>query len=490
MHQDRAEQGRDAIRTAFARPRAARSETASAEAVNALTRRALVGSLPAAAPWILRAQPTRRPNVLFLFTDDQRADTIHALGNPVIRTPNLDRLARSAFVFRNCYVQGSNVAAVCLPSRNMLLSGRSYFRFSKYASGDDPNLPDALRAAGYETYHHGKRGNVALLIEKKFEHSRYTDDQAERTSGEPGREIVDAAIEFLRRRSRERPFFMYLAFGNPHDPRVAAPRYLGLYRREQIPLPRNFMPLHPFDNGEMTVRDELLASWPRTPEEIRKHLHDYYAVISALDFHIGRLLDCLRRLRLFDETLILFSSDNGLALGSHGLMGKQSLYEHSSKVPFFLTGPGVPRGSSHALTYLTDVFPTLLDWLELPIPEGLDGISHKPVILRRAAGMRSTLFTSYRECQRAVRDDRWKLIRYPHINKTQLFDLHSDPDELHDLAFDPAQSSRIGAMMLEIERWQKRLGDTTPLTSATPRKPEWNPPQGDELQRLRAHWKM
>ncbi|MEX2264834.1 MAG: sulfatase-like hydrolase/transferase [Bryobacteraceae bacterium] len=443
-----------------------------------------------AGPAILKGAQRKRPNVLFLFTDDQRTDTISALGNPHIRTPHLDSLVRSGFVFRNAYCMGSNVGAVCLPSRNMLLSGRAYFRFQRQASGDDPNFPVSMKEAGYETYHHGKLGNSARLIQERFDHNKYLEDRADRTSGEPGKRIVDEAIQFLGERDANRPYFMYLAFSGPHDPRVAAPRYMNMYDPKRIPLPKNYLPLHPFDNGEQLVRDELLADFPRTEAEIRKHLHDYYAVITGLDGHIGRLLQALKDNGTFDNTVIVFSADHGLAMGSHGLMGKQSLYEHSMKPPLIFSGPGIPKGSSDALAYLLDVFPTVVDIAGGGIPSGLDGKSLKPLIEGKSAKVRDSLFTAYREVQRSVRDDRWKMIRYPQINRTQLFDLRSDPDERNDLGGRQDQQERIERLTALMREWQRNLGDTTPLTTESPRDPAFRPPSMEELRALRAKWKM
>ncbi|MBI3680173.1 MAG: sulfatase-like hydrolase/transferase [Acidobacteria bacterium] len=423
------------------------------------------------APATLSAR-SGRPNVLFLFTDDQRADTISALGNPYIRTPHLDSLVRRGFTFSNAYCMGGNSPAVCTPSRNMLLSGRAFFRFGQLASGDDPNFPVAMKELGYETYHHGKRGNTATLIQAKFDHNKYLSDNESRTSGEPGKDIADGAIDFLRRRKQDRPFFLYLAFSGPHDPRVAASRYMQMYDPARIPLPANYLPIHPFDNGEQTVRDELLAPWPRTESEIRKHLHDYYAVITAMDGHIGRLLEVVPR-----NTIIVFSSDHGLAIGSHGLMGKQSLYEAAMKPPLIFAGPGIRRGRSPALVYLLDIFPTVVDMVGGQPPAGLDGKSLKLVIEGRSKGVRDTLFLAYRDVQRAIRDERWKLIRYPHINRTQLFDLATDPYEKRNLADEPGQQARIGQLLEHLRQWQQRLGDKTPLTSANPRDPVFVPPR-------------
>src|SRR5688500_12451452 len=202
--------------------------------------------------------PSKKPHVVFLFADDQRADTIAALGNPHIKTPNLDQLATSGMVFRNAYCLGANVGAVCTPSRNMLLSGRAYFRWQgPQAQPDMPNFPTSMKAAGYETYHHGKRGNTSPAIQALFDHNKYVVDLEDRTNGEPCQTIVSEAIYFLKARDKTKPVFMYLAFSNPHDPRVAADKYMRLYERDKIPLPKNYLSIHPFNNGEQFVRDEL-----------------------------------------------------------------------------------------------------------------------------------------------------------------------------------------------------------------------------------------
>ena len=435
-----------------------------------------------------------KPNVLFLFADDMRADSVAALGNPVVKTPNLDSIASRGFAFRNAFCLGGNSAAVCTPSRNMLLSGKAYFRWQNLTGpngnklgamspGDAPNFPLSMRAAGYETYHEGKKGNTAVNIQAKFEHNVYIEENKDRSSGEPGMQIADDATAFLKARKDDRPFFMYLAFGNPHDPRVAAQKYLDMYDRAKIPLPPDFMPQHPFDNGEMSIRDEQLSPWPRTEEEIRKHLHEYYAVITAMDHHIGRILAALKELGQLDNTIILFSADQGIAIGSHGLLGKQNLYNAGMNSPLFFAGPGIPKGESKAMVYLLDIYPSVCDLVGTQIPAGIDGISFKPVIEGKAATTRDELFLSYREAQRAVVADGYKLIRYPQINRTQLFNFANDPYELKDLAADSSQAGRVAGLMAKLEQWQKHYGDDLPLTSANPKPAEWTPPAPGELQR-------
>ena len=268
---------------------------------------------------------------------------------------------------------------------------------------------------------------------------------------------------------------MYLAFANPHDPRVAAEKYMALYRREDVPVPRNFLPLHPFNNGEQFVRDELLAGFPRTEDEVRKHWHDYLSVITALDGHIGRLIEALKTQGMYDNTLFVFASDQGLAMGSHGLMGKQNLYDAGMKAPLFMAGPGVPAGQTDALAYLLDIFPTICDLVGAKIPAGLDGRSLKPALSAQSPGVRDSLFLAYRDVQRAVRDQRYKLIRYPQVNVTQLFDLQEDPDEMKNLADEPSQAQRLKQLTARLQDWQKELGDTAPLVVEKPASPKWDP---------------
>ena len=416
----------------------------------------------------------KRPNVLFLFTDDQREDTISALGNPHIRTPNLDKLVGSGLVFTNAYCMGGFSGAVCLPSRMMTLRGRSWFTVRNLPP-EAPNFPKSLNEAGYVSYHHGKRGNTPSEVHKFFTYSHYLNDDDVRNSGHPGKVVADDAIKFLREVRKDRPFFMYLAFATPHDPRIAPQEYLDKYDIEKIPLPPNYLPFHPFDNGEMTIRDERLAPWPRTEAVIRKHLRDYYAVITYLDEQIGRIIRALKEIGEYENTIIIFSSDQGLAIGSHGLMGKQNLYEHTMGVPLIFSGPGIPEGtSSDAFSYLFDVYPTVCELVGAKIPKSLEGKSLAPIVQGRTDKVRDTIFLAYRNVQRAVRRGQWKLIRYPRINKTQLFDLNEDPYETNDLANDSGYADKIEELLAAMAQQQKLFGDKLPLTSENPRPAKVN----------------
>jgi len=424
------------------------------------------------------AASDKRPNILFIFTDDQREDTIHALGNPAIITPNLDRLAERGTVFSNAYCMGGYSAAVCLPSREMMLTGQSWFRVRDLPS-EAPNIARTFREAGYLTYHIGKRGNTARKVHPFFEISHYVQDVSpyrnEReilNAGQPGKIVADNAVNFLKQyqaAGEQRPFFMYLAGPAPHDPRVAPQEYLDKYDVETIPLPPNYLPYHPFDNGEMTIRDEKLAPWPRTTAEIRRHLRDYYAVITYLDEQIGRIINALKDIGQYDNTIIVFSSDQGLAIGSHGLMGKQNIYEHSMGVPLIFAGPGVPKVSD-AFVYSFDVYPTLCDLAGILEPTDIQGESFADVVRGRTDRAREVIFLAYKNTQRAIRRENWKMIRYAQINHTQLFHLKDDPYETVNLAEHPDYADKVEDMLNLMKLQQQKFGDQTPLTSPNPQK--------------------
>jgi arylsulfatase A-like enzyme len=435
--------------------------------------------LPAAASWAAPAEQ-KHPNVLFIFTDDQRADTIAALGNPEIKTPNLDRLARKSYVFCNAYNFGGNTGAICIPARNALMTGKTHFHFDDgaYDKGLGATLPKSMKAAGYETYYREKSGIANLpYIQKQFDHFQDVHEVNSLASGYAARGIVDEAVKFLsEERDKSKPFFMYLGFPCPHDPRWSAKEFRDLYDPAKLSLPPNYLPVHRYDMGMMTIRDECLEAWPRTPEAIRRHLHDYYSLITGMDRDIGRLLDTLDKQALAENTIIIFSSDQGVALGSHGLMGKQSLYEDAQHVPLLISGPGIPLGKSAALGYVHDIFPTICELAGAPAPAGLDGRSLVPVIRGQESKVRDNLMLAYTNTQRSVRDGRWKLIRLTQINRTMLFDLEKDPRETTDLAEDPQYAGQIERLMALLEQEQRRYGDRLPLTAKDPQPALFVPP--------------
>jgi arylsulfatase A-like enzyme len=435
---------------------------------------------------LLHAAARPKPNVLFLFADDQRADTIAAHGNPHIKTPNLDTLVASGFSFRGNYIFGGNSGAVCMPSRAMLMSGRSWFKVDTVTLKDAKLLPELLGENGYVTFGTGKWHNGQASWLRAFQRGktimfggmsdhtqvpvrdlgpdgRLTD---ERTGEKFSSELfADSAIKFLQQHDGKKPFFAYVAFTAPHDPRMPPLPYREMYYRNLPPLPVNFLPQLPFDNGMMRGgRDENLAPWPRTEAIIRDQLAEYYGLITHLDEQIGRILAALKQSGQADHTIIIFAADNGLALGSHGLLGKQSVFEHSMRVPLIVAGPGIPRGkSTTAFSYLLDVFPTLCDVIGIPCPPGLEGESLRPLWEGTKERVRDSVFLPFLQIQRAVRDERWKLIAYPEIRHLQLFDLQLDPDERTNLINRADCAQRVQRLQGLMKQWQAKVGDTLEL---------------------------
>ncbi|MHC5066405.1 MAG: sulfatase/phosphatase domain-containing protein [Planctomycetota bacterium] len=212
-----------------------------------------------------------------------------------------------------------------------------------------------------------------------------------------------------------------------------------------------------------------MAAWPRDPEVIRDQIAEYYGLISHLDAEIGRIFTSLEESGMAENTLVIFAADHGLAMGSHGLLGKQNLYEHSMGAPLVLSGPGIPKGGrSQALVYLLDLFPTICEISAAGLPEGVDGSSLLPLIRGESEAWRSSLFTLYRDNQRALRDERYKLIRFTKTNKTLFFDLSQDPQELEDLADRPEHAEKVASMLASMAAWQSRCGDDQALNSETP----------------------
>jgi arylsulfatase A-like enzyme len=454
----------------------------------------------------------KRPNILFLFTDDQRHETIRALGNQHIHTPNLDRLVEGGSSFTRAYIPGGSCAAVCMPSRAMLHTGRSLF----HLEGAGETIPQAhallgetLRQAGYHCHGIGKWHNGTESYARSFvdgaeiffggmdDHwnvpacrfdpsgvygqrhpivrQPFRSNEVEHricdhiVSGKHSSELFsDAAVDFLGSYRRDQPFFLYLSYMAPHDPRTMPERFLRMYDPATIELPENFLPQHPFDLGRLRVRDELLAGFPRKPMEIRRHLAEYYAMITHLDFEIGRVLRELERTDRIENTIILLAGDNGLAIGQHGLMGKQSCYDHSVHVPLVLRGPGIPKDRRFDdFVYLMDIFPTLCELSGTTTPDTVEGVSLCNALRGRQGssrlhgGSRSSMFFAYEQFQRSVRDERFKLIEYAVRGKrtTQLFDLNNDPREMENLASQSAAAGTLERLRGELVKWKNTWND-------------------------------
>lgn len=410
------------------------------------------------------------PNVLILLTDDQRYDTVHALGNAAIHTPNMDRLAHAGTSFTQASCQGGIGGAVCITSRAALMTGR-YMNHLQGAGEVIPpehtTLPELLRDAGYTTFATGKWHNDRASFARVFDHGdniffrgmHYPEDgghehpllyhfdptgayppEAE-FQGDQFSSVMyaNAAVDFLQSLPADSPpFFAYVAFTSPHDPRTPPPPFDTMYDPSQTALPDNFLPVHPFDDGDMQVRDELLLPTPRDPDKVKHEIAAYYGMISEVDSEMGRILDTLDQRGLLANTLIIFASDNGLAIGSHGLLGKQSVYDCAVRVPMIIAGPGIAANvTSDRYVYLSDLLATVASMLGLAPPQTSDGTAF---LGGGASPLRSIAYHQYENLHRGIRTaDHWKLIGYRltggvQFDRLQLFDLNVDPDEINDLS--------------------------------------------------------
>jgi arylsulfatase A-like enzyme len=438
-----------------------------------------------------------RPNILFIMADDHRHDAIAARGDSVVQTPHLDQLIASGTHFCRNYMLGGLSGAVCVPARAALHTGSNPFAASVGRGVDvyrdlvrlNPEkvlLAETFRQVGYHTFGTGKWHNCRTSFARSFasgsniffggmsDHDQvplhdfdptgqYPDEKKYMGDGFSTDLFSGAAIDFLNTHKEDDPFFLYLAFTAPHDPRTPPTEYA--YDPESIALPPNFMDEHPFDNGDMRLRDEVLAEFPRTEREIRQHIADYYGMISHMDAHIGRVLAALEASGKADNTIVVYTADHGLAVGQHGLLGKQNMYEHSVSVPLIVWGPGVPAGEKIEQLSLTyDIYPTLCELAEISVPESVESSSLLPLIRGNKSTLHETVYSHYKDIQRMVSDGRWKLIRYFKSAKDgvgseriQLFYLVNDPWELADVSADhPREVERLQG---ELAQWMREIGD-------------------------------
>ena len=441
--------------------------------------------------------PTNRPNIIFFFTDDQRFDMLSGLRHPTVRTPHLDSLMKRGVTFTEAHIPGGLDAAICMPSRAMLHTGRTLFHLhdkGRSVPSSHHLMGEELKKAGYRCFGSGKWHNGPQAFNRSFDAGtdiffggmndhwnvpcfdydptgayadviRVTDNwfYSNKTWTFPGNKttpgkhsselIADAGIRFLREKSDDAPHFMYLSFLAPHDPRTMPEEYRRMYDPEAIELPGNFMQEHPFDFGINQVRDKLLSPRPLREADIRRHIAEYYAMITHLDAQIGRVIAEVEARGEIDDTLFIMAGDNGLAVGQHGLLGKQNSYEHSIRVPLILAGPGIVADARcDKFVYLLDIFPTLCDYLEIATPESVDGVSFRDRLGGSAGdsprGGRDEIYFAYTELIRTIKDRQFKLIEYQRdgVRRTQLFDYRRDPEERRNLFGLREHDERVAGM--------------------------------------------
>ena len=479
---------------------------------------------PAASPL---ARAARRPNFLFIITDDQSPETLSCYGNTVCQTPHIDRLARRGIVLDDAHHMGAWSGAVCTASRTMIMTGRTVWRipgargpgltrdraFRLKAARE--SMPAIFNRAGYSTFRTCKQGNSFREANRLFtEHHDATRRGGSAMTGSQWH--GDRVVEFLARRGKadgsgranRKPFLIYMGFSHPHDPRNAPEDLARKYgasnqgpgktvNPKSPPLPINYLPAHPFHHGHPNLRDEVKVQGVlkrRDPATIRNELGREYACIENIDNQVGRAIKQLEAIGELDNTYVVFTSDHGIAVGRHGLTGKQNLYEHTWKVPFIVTGPGIKPGSrASGYIYLLDVLRTFCDLADITPPESVEGRSFREVLEGKKQAVRDTLYGVYsggtKPGMRAIKTGQFKLIKYDvldgKVRRTQLFDLKANPREFlvehradavaglldHrpkaeqvNLADDPRHAAKRKELEELLRREMKRLGDPYELS--------------------------
>ncbi len=447
------------------------------------------------------------PNVLLLFADDFAFDCVHRMGNQEVQTPNIDRLYERGTVFDHAYNMGAWGGAVCVASRTMLVTGkfvwnahRDYDATSKLYLEKELLWPQLMKKAGYDTYFTGK-WHINADAEKAFDIARHirpgmpnqTPAGYDRPKdGEPdpwspydpkfegfwkggkhwSEVTADDAIEYLgMTRQKADPFFMYIAFNAPHDPRQSPKEFVEKYPPGNISLPENFLPEYPYEIcGNRTLRDERLAPFPRTENSVKVNRGEYYSIITHLDVQIGRVLDALEESGQAEKTVIVFTADHGLAVGHHGLMGKQNMFDHSVRVPYVIAGPGITAGRRISTPiYLQDTMATALDLAGAEKPDYVQFNSLMPMVSGNAADHAyDAIYGAYIDLQRMVTVDQKKLILYPKIGKALLFDLASDPLEMVDLSGQADANETMRHLFARFLELQKETGDSLDVAAAFP----------------------
>lgn len=459
---------------------------------------ALALLLPGAMPLHAAGETLRqkRPNILLVLTDDQRYDTLSVvqaeLGEkgrfPWTDTPNMDRLARDGVRFRNAFV----VNSICSPSRASILTGTYGHRNGIINNRtnfpqESVTYPKLLRDAGYRTGYFGK-WHMGFQAGQRpgFEYSasfigqgHYFDEPFEvngtmvPTSGWVDDVTTQYALEFLRAHKNEtnRPFAMTVGFKSPHGPHTPPPRLAGYYAgRKSRPVPNLGIP-PVFDSMKEKGKKPPLYENP-----------DYHRCLKGVDENLGRILDEIDSLGFADNTLVVFTSDNGMFRGEHGLGDKRAAYEESMRVPMIFRYPALsqPPAAMDQIVLNIDIAPTILDFAGVPIPASMQGRSWKPLLAGSAKNWRTSFFYAYHlesEYPRipttmAVRTSSAKLIRY--FGKpewSELFDLKADPYELHNLIADPAAAGLKTQMEELYDRESAAVGFHIPENADQPKEP-------------------
>lgn len=495
---------------------------------NSLTKSLLIGlSLPLLVMnfGACYAQKMYKPNILFILSDDHCYNCLGSLGMDNIKTPNIDKLKSMGVDFTHTFNAGSWSGAVSMASRSMLITGQYIWQVRDYVKSknvpapprgatpeeeptrdlenppykDNPNIfwPQYMTTAGYENYFSGKWHNMAI-VQEVFDHVKHqrggmalqTDEcynrkfiEGEDDEWQPydkkfggfweggqhwSKVLKDDAVKYLdETKNSDKPFFMYLGFNAPHDPRQAPKEMIDLYPTNEISVPENFLEKYPYADMigcSDKLRDEQLAPFPRTEYSIKVNRQEYFASITYMDKQIGDILKKLEETGQMENTIIIYTSDHGISVGNQGFMGKQNMYDASMRVPMIIAGCGIPKGKKiDEMVYMQDIMATVMDIAGSEFMDNVDYQSLMPLINGKKGAGREEIYGAYMNLQRMIRTDRYKMILYPEIDIIRLYDIKKDPNEMVDLAKNKKSLKIMNELFVKFKEQQKIMGDTLDL---------------------------
>lgn len=434
------------------------------------------------------ARQDKRPNFILMMTDDQRWDTMSLTGCTLIQTPNMDRIGREGIVFRNAFVTN----ALCSPSRATFLTG-TYSHVNGVIDNRNrvidpkaPFMPDLLRAAGYEVAFYGKNHLKGALRDRTWDsyfayngQGRYAKPLI--AEGVDGKDlphegwmddvVTDKAVDWLKTRG-DKPFCLFLFFKAPHRSWDRPARHADLMKDVDPPKPPTYD--NPAADKTAAFRDaDNRIGNAKDILDYAKFIKDYHAVIKGVDDNIGKVFAALEAAKKLDDTMMLFTGDNGFFLGDWGRYDKRFMHEVSIRVPLVIRYPRMIKAGSTSdkMAINVDWAPTTLDLAGVEIPKAMQGRSLKPLLKGEAVEWRKDWYYRYYEYpdahkvkpHRGVRTETMKLIDYYDApRETELYDLAKDPNELKNLANDPAYAAQLEQLRRRLDEMAKELLDSVP----------------------------
>ena len=433
---------------------------------------------------------TKRPNFVILMTDDQRWDAMSCAGNKILRTPNMDRLAKEGVRFENAFVTNS----LCTPSRATVLTGLYSHTHGvidnkgHQIAADQPIFSDLLREAGYEVAFCGKSHLKGALRDRKWDYyfgfqgqgayrnpkiAEGADGKDEVHEGYMDDILTDKAIEWLTGRTGEKPFCLFLWFKAPHRSWVRAERHKSLFENVVIPKPDTFdddKKGFPGKPSAFANADNKIGSFEDV-QTLDGFVKDYYATLVAVDENLGRVFEVLQSKGIMDDTAILYTSDNGFFAGEWHAFDKRFMHEPSIRVPLLIRYPRQvkARQTRRQMILNTDIAPTVLDLAGIAVPKWMHGMSLVPVLQSKSADWRKDWLYEYYEFpgphqvrkHRGIRTERYKLIHYYEApEEFELYDLKKDPGEINNLYGKPECHKLTQQLLKRLSELRQETGDT------------------------------